>query len=450
LNEVLDIEIDIVDETPNLVTSDDTRKLSTIDIVLIVASILVFFGIVAGICCYNNVRPTPVDDRPVASSRQTKNAIASENSEEVRIDTSQSKESETNKTPDNNSPKTFDSVRSVGEKSSLEDIDTMPFEENIVEGSSLESSIDGHSGFGIPAAESPDASFASSSSKDSNSTSVKSRSSENASSSSESSSSADSSSSEDSSSSSSTSTPGTDAEPDWGTEKDSQSVSSQLLGATQPNYCDSSVSSSSTTSNLTKRLMNLSSISAFDLSSKFNPLSSSLSAPPALEEVEQKQIQPGESKMDEKSVYSAYSASDESWDSGQQIQQRSMPSSRREKRGLWGGYTVLESFHNNWVESKRKALEDIEEGSVEDVFQIGIEPNSVAEEDCSKVSVRSVSDWMKSIRVVGSASGTQSSMEHSSIEPKSYTKDNISVDLSLEQSLATSVVDSIAESKVEV
>ncbi|KAL3914088.1 MAG: hypothetical protein SGILL_006241 [Bacillariaceae sp.] len=452
LNEVLDIEIDIVDETSSPVDVDDGRKLSTVDIVLIAVSVSIFFGIIAVLCYYNKTQPTPEDVRPSATSRETKSSVAVENSSEVHIDTSHSKESETNETP-GNSPKTFDSVHSVGERSSLEDIDTMPFEDNIVEGSSLESSIDNQSGLGFPAAESLDGSIASSGSKKSESPSITSSSSSKKSSSSESSSSEDSSSS--SSDSSSSSSSGSDDEPepsapDMDAEKDAAPTSSQLLGATQPDYCGGSVSSSSTTSQLTKRLISLSSINAFDLSNRFNPFSSSSSAPPALDDNGKEQTISGEAKMEEKSVSSAYSASDESWDSGQQITSYSMPTYRREKKGHFGGTFVLESFQNNWVESKKRALEDIEEGSVEDVFQIGKEAPAIAEETESRVSVRSVSDWMRSIRVVGSASETQSSMEHSSVEPKSYIKDNSSIDLSLEQSLATSTVDSVAESKMEV
>jgi hypothetical protein len=104
---------------------------------------------------------------------------------------------------------------------------------------------------------------------------------------------------------------------------------------------------------------------------------------------------------------------------------------------------TAQQFHENWLESKRKALEDIEEGSVEDVFQIDVERTAALQDTQSKSSAltsTSVSEWMKSVRVVSSASETQSSVEHSSVEPRSYTKENSSLDLSLEQSMAGSLV----------
>ncbi len=59
-----------------------------------------------------------------------------------------------------------------------------------------------------------------------------------------------------------------------------------------------------------------------------------------------------------------------------------------------------------------------------------------------------VSEWLKSIRVVGSSSDTRtsdmtnSSAEHSSVEPKSFqTKEMSSVECSLEHSMADSLVE---------
>jgi hypothetical protein len=106
-------------------------------------------------------------------------------------------------------------------------------------------------------------------------------------------------------------------------------------------------------------------------------------------------------------------------------------------------------FKNNWLESKRKALEDEEDDSVEDVFQIDVEAHSSIEDNRSRTSGTSaVSEWMKSLRVVGSPSDTRtsdmtlSSAEHSSVEPKSdQMKENNSVDCSLERSMATSLVE---------
>jgi len=108
--------------------------------------------------------------------------------------------------------------------------------------------------------------------------------------------------------------------------------------------------------------------------------------------------------------------------------------------------TDEQEFGTSWLESKRKALEDIEEVNVEDVFRIDVERDISLEENrtirnttTTKSAIPSVSEWMKSIRVVGSASETLSSVEQSSIEPKESSQHTI--DLSLEGSLATSLVE---------
>jgi hypothetical protein len=439
LNEVLDIEIDIVDEPTSPTVVEDGQTISTIDIALITASAFIFLGIIAVICYYHNTRSDAEPERPTNSSKTAKKVPpVEEESNSIQIDTSNSKESTNNGTP-NSSPKETDPVLLEKDANELEhQSDVIPFEENIVEGSSLESSVDGHSNV-IPEAESPDASYASSTASTTrHSNSAGSRSSSEASD--DSSSSSSSSSSSLSSSSSSGSEEDNSTEDTETNDKEEFLVAAQLLGAEQPNYSDSSVSSSSRGSDLAARLLNLSSISAFDLSRRFNLYSSSSSAPPILEDIREDESSVDERKADDKTVFSARSASSESFDSGTQA--NNYP---RGKRGYWIGNTFRETaqqFHENWVESKRKALEDIEEGSVEDVFQIDVERAGAMEEDRSKASGHSsVSEWMKNIRVVGSASETQSSVEHSSVEPKSYTKDNSSVDLSLEQSLATSLVE---------
>ncbi len=119
-----------------------------------------------------------------------------------------------------------------------------------------------------------------------------------------------------------------------------------------------------------------------------------------------------------------------------------------EKRFVSNGFLMFgstEEFHKSWVESQRKALEDIQEGSVEDVFQIDSHSNSdVAEkrEETEIASLTPVSEWMKLIRVVNSASETQSLVENSPIEPKVFqATETLSIDLSLEGSLAKSSVD---------
>jgi hypothetical protein len=116
---------------------------------------------------------------------------------------------------------------------------------------------------------------------------------------------------------------------------------------------------------------------------------------------------------------------------------------------VMNGFIMLgttEEFHSSWLESKRKALDDIEEGSVEDVFQIDIQRKG--DEILSKETVNGemstpVSEWMKMIRVVKSASETQpSSSENTSVELRSFLeRENCSLDLSLEDSMAKSAVD---------
>ncbi len=105
---------------------------------------------------------------------------------------------------------------------------------------------------------------------------------------------------------------------------------------------------------------------------------------------------------------------------------------------------TTEEFHKNWLESQQRALEDIEEGSIDDVFQIDAQSrdSSAEKKEVSKSSLSTpVSEWMKLIRVVNSASETHSAIENSSMEPKVFhAKDSCSIDLSLENSLAKSSV----------
>ncbi|KAG7346499.1 hypothetical protein IV203_005567 [Nitzschia inconspicua] len=440
LNEVMDIQIDIVKELVAPPIIEDARTLSTIDVVLIIASVFIFLGIIAVIWYYHNSRTEGEQDRPTDACRAQKKTSEADKSNSIQIDTSNSKESIYIDTP-SSSPKEENSKETeldlvTEETNHLVPSDMMPFEENIVEGSSLESSVDGQSGV-LPTTESPDASYASSTAS-----TTRHSNSAGSCSSSEGSDNSDSGSESSSSHSSSSVSEIEDPIEHPTNDKDGATAPSMLLGAEQPNYCDSSVSSSSHAGNLTSRLLNLSSISTFDLTRRFNLYSSSSSAPAILEDVREDESSVDGRKLDDKSVFSARSASSESFDSGRQAHSESYT---RGKRGYWIGSSfrdMAQQFHENWVESKRKALEDIEEGSVEDVFQIDVERAAAAEEDRSKASGKSsVSEWMKNIQVVGSASETQSSLEHSSVEPSSYTKENNSIDLSLEQSLATSLVE---------
>lgn len=118
-------------------------------------------------------------------------------------------------------------------------------------------------------------------------------------------------------------------------------------------------------------------------------------------------------------------------------------------RFVLNGFLMLgntEEFHKSWLESQRKALEDIDEGSVEDVFHIDAQSTTSGTIETRDSTRRSsstpVSEWMKLVRVVNSASETQSSLENSSIEPKVFlARESSSIDLSLEDSLAKSSVD---------
>ncbi len=105
-------------------------------------------------------------------------------------------------------------------------------------------------------------------------------------------------------------------------------------------------------------------------------------------------------------------------------------------------------FEKNWKVSEKLA-EDDEDGSTMDVFHVEVDQNNSIDDNQSRMSGRSaISNWMKSIRVVGgsvdsrTSEMSKSSAEHSSVEPRFLqVKDNTSVDPSLERSLATSVVE---------
>lgn len=108
-----------------------------------------------------------------------------------------------------------------------------------------------------------------------------------------------------------------------------------------------------------------------------------------------------------------------------------------------------EEFEKNWKLAEKMA-EDDEDSSVLDVFHVDVEQHSSVEDNQSRMSgLSAVSEWMKSIRVVGGCSVdsrtsvmSKSSAEHSSIEPESMQgRDAGSVDHSLERSLATSIVE---------
>jgi hypothetical protein len=275
---------------------------------------------------------------------------------------------------------------------------------------------------------------------------------------------------------------------------------SWLLGAPPPNYPTNSVSSSPTSesSHLTARLLLLPMLNAWE--SNLIPFGSSASAPGILVESKRASSSTKYSNIDDKSFISARSLShvpesdlnplkSSASAPGIMVDLRRTPSSAKhaksddrslrstrslssipETRRLEVETSISRSsstitdlavssehsmvtddhqFKNNWLESKRRAFEDEEDDSVEDFFQIDVEAQSSIEDNRSRTSEFSaVSEWMKSVRVVGYPSDTRtsdmtlSSAEHSSVEPKSaQIKENNSVDCSLERSMATSLVE---------
>jgi hypothetical protein len=101
------------------------------------------------------------------------------------------------------------------------------------------------------------------------------------------------------------------------------------------------------------------------------------------------------------------------------------------------------AFEKDWDVAKRRAIEEEDE---EDVFCVDVDAHSNAEDVRSRMSgLSAVSEWMKSVRVIGSpgtktSDTSHTSAEHSSVEPKSVqTKDATSMDGSLERSLAPSI-----------
>jgi hypothetical protein len=228
------------------------------------------------------------------------------------------------------------------------------------------------------------------------------------------------------------------------------SISPELLGAEQPVYRRNS---RSPTSKLTEQLVCLPGASAYERSNKKTLFRSYASAPPIMQH-SSKSIH---EYRDEKSVKSARSASSSESEPSTQRDESNSVSLPHRASGASGtprnGHTAIkdstsksetaQQFHDNWLESKMRALDDAEVRSVADVFQVDIQSHAFVDESQSGTSGLSsaVSDFMKSIRVVGSAADTESSAEHSSIELRSLysNKENNSTDISLEQSRAASL-----------
>eukprot|EP00980_Cylindrotheca_fusiformis_P008780 scaffold1869_cov122-Cylindrotheca_fusiformis.AAC.42 len=81
-------------------------------------------------------------------------------------------------------------------------------------------------------------------------------------------------------------------------------------------------------------------------------------------------------------------------------------------------------FKNNWSESRRKAIEDDEQSSAEDVFHVDVEAHDSVDDNQSRLSgFSTVSEWIKSIRVVGSHTGNARSTAGQSSSAKSLNLD---------------------------
>ena len=450
-----DIDINLVGYS-NCNNSDDcnddqtkvesTYLLSNIDIILIIASSFIVIGII----CIFATNYKKQDDFQQIGYKDSFN-------EKRRIEDDTPTGSNNNSNNDNSKPDDEDSnhnatfeegmVGSLGRMLQVEGniIEAGSLESSIdsqalmvlsaMEAGSVESSVDGHTQIVVNTTNSPVMSYASSSS--SSSTSSSSSSSGSGSTSSSSSKSTCTSSSEENSRMSSireVSTP---------CKKEEYSVDSNSVGTDQEGHDrdDETVVSTNTSSSLASKLLRLFGAESSDSTNKANVTHSIASAPTILEQTISRSK--SESKAgDGKSTKSARSASSES-------------TVGDKKNDVLNSSTMTETdeqeFRTSWLESKRKALEDIDEGNIEDVFRIDVERDISLEENrtlrnstTTKSATPSVSEWMKSIRVVGSASETLPSVEHSSIEPKEssqHGKENNSIDLSLEGSLATSLVE---------
>jgi len=463
LIEIEDIVINLVEDFSNdddgKTTADvnnnaSRQLLSTIDIVLIIASSFIVIGIICIFVIHNKKQDDFQHIRHKNSSNNEKRILD--------IDTPTGMctkyKTSTNTTNNNNDKNSFDDELFAGENS-LNSMDEsqvpslgrmIPVEGNIIEAGSLESSIDSQAQMVLSAievgsidssidsqslvvvstVESPVMSYASTSSSSSSGSSTTS---------------ASSSSSDSACTSSSEEKSGTSRGISTCKEEES-TVSSNTLG-TEQGRCDETTVSIPIPSHLSTRLSSFFDAESCDSTDKDNVAYSTASAPTILENNIRRSK--NESKSDGKSINSARSASSESLE----LDSTRSTTVEMAEELLNGSIMTAsaEEFRTSWLESKRKALDDIEEGSIEDVFRvdvdvdveqkISLEENRTIRNGMTKPAT-SVSEWMKSVRVVSSASEILSSVEHSSIEPKSsHGKENNSIDLSLEDSLATSLVE---------
>uniref|UniRef100_A0A7S4AJJ6 SEA domain-containing protein n=1 Tax=Pseudo-nitzschia australis TaxID=44445 RepID=A0A7S4AJJ6_9STRA len=441
LIEVEDIGINLVKSNERVVDGE-AAKLSKIDIILISASSFILIGIFLVLMAH--CQKEGYEDIQEQKAFKAKNRPVKTVDDTNRVDET-----------DSNGPNDV-------EKDQISLARMMSVEGNIVEAGSLESSVDSQSLMVISVQnKSPAVSFASSSSSNFTSGSKSSASSSSASSSSASSSSASKSSASKSSASTCTSSREDYADASLETSRGEQgdsTIDSESMGSKNHNY-ESTIALTKATSALASKLLSLPRTDTNVLRKKFgSAYSLSVSAPTILEETETtRQSTTNESKIDDKSIKSARSAaSSESFElnENRNLSDPTLSRSVPKNQVLLNGLVMLEStreFHKSWLESKRKALEDIEEeGAVDDVFHIDVQRSGIFLEEAETMKSTStwrpvsVSEWMKSIRVINSASDTQSSVEHSSTgDPKSshHARENNSLDLSLEDSLATSMVE---------
>jgi len=451
LIEIEDIVINLVEDFSNdddgKTTADvnnnaSRQLLSTIDIVLIIASSFIVIGIISIFVIHNKKQDDFQHIRHKNSSNNEKRIP--DNDTPTGMCTKYNTTT-TNNNNNNNDQNSFgdevfadENSHNSMDESQVPSLGRMiPVEGNIIEAGSLESSIDSQAQMVLSAievgsidssidsqslvvvstVESPVMSYASTSSSSGSSTTS-------------------------TSSSSSDSTCTSSSEEKSGTSRgvstckeEESTVGSNTLGTEQGRFDGTST-----------RLSSFFDAESCDSTDKGNIAYSTASAPTILENNIRRSK--NESKSDGKSINSARSASSESLE---------LDSTTVEKaEELLNGSIMIataEEFRTSWLESKRKALDDIEEGSIEDVFRVDVDVDVDVEQNISLEENRtirngmikpatSVSEWMKSVRVVSSASETLSSVEHSSIERKSsHGKENNSIDLSLEDSLATSLVE---------
>jgi len=452
LIEIEDIVINLVEDFSNDddgkttvdVNNNASRQLlSTIDIVLIIASSFIVIGIICIFLIHykkqddfqhirhknssNNEKRIPDNDTPTGMCTKYNNNNNNNNKsfgDEIFVDENSHHSMDENQVPSLGRmiPVEGNIIEAGSLESSIDSQAQMVL--SAIEMNSIDSSIDSQSLVVVSTVESPVMSYASTSSSSSSGSST------------------DSSSSLDSTCTSlSEGKSGTSRGISTCKEEES-TVGSNTLG-TEQGRCDETALSIPTPSNLTSRLSSFFNAESCDSIDKDNVAYSTASAPTILENnIRQSE---NESKSDGKSINSARSASSES------LELDSTRSTAIEKAGeiLDGSImtATAEEFRTSWIESQNKALEDIEEGSIEDVFRVDVEQNISLEENRTirngmTKPATSVAEWMKSVRVISSASENLSSVEHSSIEPKSsHGKENNSIDLSLEDSLATSLVE---------